>query len=174
MLTHSVSGSIISLPLTHSGDGSRTPQLGQYRPLLSVVFLCPFKSNTVLHRVKSFMVGCIEQSLIGLAVPFCGSANLIQSTAQDFVLNGSGLFPQKRHKSMNTQNPSNQSVSEIQNKLLDISHTIGALNDCNCHFMQVLAQHLQRTGKQVEQLTVAELIAIINRVTQSYNNEVSK
>jgi len=120
------------------------------------------------------MVGCIEQSLIGLAVPLCGSFNLIQSTAQDLKLKGSGLFPQQRHKSMNTQNPSNQSVSEIQNKLLDISHTIGALNDCNCHFMQVLAQHLQRTGKQVEQLTVAELIAIINRVTQSYNNEVSK
>jgi len=120
------------------------------------------------------MVGCIEQSLIGLAVPLCGSSNLIQSAAQDFELKGSGLFPQQRHKSMNTQNPSNQSVSEIQNKLLDISHTIGALNDCNCHFMQVLAQHLQRTGQQVEQLTVAELITIINRVTQSYNNEVSK
>jgi len=60
------------------------------------------------------MVGCIEQPLKRLAVPLCGSLNLIQPTAQDFRLQSGGLFLNKGHKPMlnHTQNPLNISVSK--------------------------------------------------------------
>ena len=96
MLTTTQGGANLCLPLPHEAVGIETPQLGQYRPLSKVAFLCPLKIiSKGLFPVKSFMVGCIEQSFIGLAVPFCGSLNLIQSTAQRLRPRSGGLYSKK-------------------------------------------------------------------------------
>jgi len=103
------------------GLSSPTKHKGDKTPLSTVVFLCPSKIiNTGLIRIYSSMVGCIEQSLIRLAVSLCGTANSIQSTAQDLAVQGGGLYSNKGHKPMNTyaQNPLNISVSEIKKQSL--------------------------------------------------------
>jgi len=128
LLTIPDNGFILSLPL-HSRDGIRNPHTGQKRPLSTVVFLCPSKIiNKGLLPVKSFMVGCIEQPLKRLAVPLCGIANLIQSTAQDFAIKDGGLFLNKGHKPMlnHTQKPLTISVSTTkQNSLYKQADMIG-------------------------------------------------
>ena len=120
VLTGESDNDILALPLTHSRDGIEAPHTGQYRPLSTVVFLCPVISNTGLIRILSFMVGCIEQSLKRLAVPLCGSFNLIQSTAQDLKLKAGGLFLNKGHRPMinPTQKPLTISVSPIKQQSL--------------------------------------------------------
>ncbi|OQK16742.1 hypothetical protein AU255_02210 [Methyloprofundus sedimenti] len=128
MLTSSVAAAIITTPLKHSGAGICTPSIGQKRPVSKLVFLCPSKIiNKGLFPVKSFMVGCIEQPLIWLAGAYTGSANLIQSIAQDFALKDGGLFPYIGHKPMpksNTQKPLTISVSETKQKTLHIQAEI--------------------------------------------------
>jgi hypothetical protein len=66
--------------------GIRTPNnIGQdIRPLNTVVFLCPIKTQSALCRVLSFMAGCIEQPLKRLAGSYAGSSNLIHSATQQF------------------------------------------------------------------------------------------
>jgi len=98
--------------------GIRPPRKGQKRPLFTVVFLCPVKTNTGLIRILSFMVGCIEQPLKRLAVSFVGRSNLIQSTAQQFVPVSGGLNFYKGAKPMlnHNQKPLTFYVSHTQAK----------------------------------------------------------
>ena len=76
-------------------------------------FRLPFRTGLI--RFYSVMVGCIGQPLKRLAAPGCGTANLIQSTAQYFAVlfGGLSLFtrihPMLQNKSV--QNPQIKSVS---------------------------------------------------------------
>ena len=137
---------ILSPPLTHSRDRIQTLHTGQKRPLSTVVFLCPLKSNTGLIRIKSFMVGCIKQPLKRLAVPFCGSANLIQSTAQDFELKSGGLFLNKGHKPMlnYNQEPTKNNTPTLNVRL----KSFFSLHNAN---REIIADHL--TFDQVKPLS---------------------
>jgi hypothetical protein len=67
--------------------GICTPsKTGHNRPLYTVVFLCPPKTQqAVLCRLFSVMAGCIEQPLKRLAGACTGSANLIHSATQSFA-----------------------------------------------------------------------------------------
>jgi len=58
---------------------------GHNRPLYTVVFLCPPKTQAALCRLFSVMAGCIGQPLKRLAGSLAGSANLIQSATQSFA-----------------------------------------------------------------------------------------
>jgi len=119
LLTETTGNANLSIPLTHSVDGIQTPRLG-HKAAINAAFYCPSFINTGLVPVKSFMVGCIEQSFIGLAVPLSGSLNLIQSTAQDFRLKAGGLFLRQGHKPMLNHTPKTLtfSVSETKQKTL--------------------------------------------------------
>jgi hypothetical protein len=85
-LTHSpLAANMFSLS-KKTKAGIRTPNnIGQdIRPLNTVVFLCPIKTQSALCRVLSFMAGCIEQPLKRLAGSYAGSSNLIHSATQQF------------------------------------------------------------------------------------------
>ena len=75
--------------------GIRPPRIGQdTRPLSSVVFLRPPKTQAHLRRVLFVMVGCIEQPLKRLAGSYAGRSNLIHSATQqlDPVAGGTPLY----------------------------------------------------------------------------------
>jgi len=71
--------------------GISTPNNGHQRPLSTVVFLCPSKTQAVLRRLDSIMEGCIGRPLKRSAGSVTGSANPIQSAAQRLAPKGSGL-----------------------------------------------------------------------------------
>jgi hypothetical protein len=65
--------------------GVRSPEnQGRNRPLLTVVFLCPPKTQAALCRLFSVMAGCIGQPLKRLAGSLAGTSNLIQSATRCF------------------------------------------------------------------------------------------
>lgn len=70
--------------------GIETPRKGHNRPLSTVVFLYPSKTQAALCRLYFVMVGCIEQPLKRLAGSFAGSLNLIHPTAQRLRPMGGG------------------------------------------------------------------------------------
>jgi len=98
-LTHKRDSLILSPLLPHEAIGIENPRQGDKTPLSTVAFLCPVIINTGLIRIKSFMVGCIEQPLKRLAVPLSGILNLIQSTAQELRIKSGGLFLRQGDKS---------------------------------------------------------------------------
>jgi len=63
---------------------------GHNRPLCTVVFLCPPKTQAALCRLFSVMAGCIEQPLKRLAGSLAGSENLIHSATQRVSPMGGG------------------------------------------------------------------------------------
>jgi hypothetical protein len=67
---------------------------GHNRPLSTVVFLCPPKTQAALCPLFSVMAGCIGQPLKRLAGSLAGSANLIQSATQSFapLIGGYSLY----------------------------------------------------------------------------------
>lgn len=91
LLTLSTGAAILFLLSQKTRVGIRAPRKGHNRPLYTVVFLYPSKTQAALCRVYSVMVGCIEQPLKRLAGSFAGSSNLIHSTAQQLELVGGGL-----------------------------------------------------------------------------------
>jgi len=110
------------------------------------------------------MAGCIEQPLKRLAVPFCGSSNLIQSTAQEFELKAGGLYSKKGHKPMlknsPKQNPLTNPVSETKQKslLAQVSIIRSAINihgitqtQENFNTLKVDALELVRMLEEIEQ-----------------------
>ena len=88
-LTSAYLAANLSTPCS-SKAGSRTPHKGHNRPLSTVVFLYPPKTQAALCRLFSVMVGCIGQPLKRLAGSFAGSANLIQSATQRVAPMGGG------------------------------------------------------------------------------------
>ena len=75
----------------HAEAGIETPRIGHNRPLSTVVFLYPPKTQALIRLVSSVMVGCIEQPLKRLAGAYAGSLNLIHPTAQRLRPMGGGL-----------------------------------------------------------------------------------
>ncbi len=138
VLTHSVSPSIIT-PLSgriQAGICSPfTPGQKMTAPF-AVFFRLPFRTGLI--RFYSVMVGCIGQPLKRLAAPGCGTANLIQSTAQYFAVlfGGLSLFtrihPMLQNKSV--QNPQIKSVSLfnvfLHRQLIAKTRRVNKLNCC--------------------------------------------
>lgn len=73
----------------NSTTGIDPPHKGRKRPLSSVVFLYPSKT-----QLYSVMVGCIGQPLKRLAASFGGRINPIQSATQSLIplVGGSSLY----------------------------------------------------------------------------------
>ena len=74
----------------HVAVGSRSPRIGEKSPLSLTVFLCPVISGAGLIRVQFIMVDCLREALKSFARSYTGTANLTQSTARCFAVNGSG------------------------------------------------------------------------------------
>jgi len=160
LLTAPQSTAIITAPLTHSKDGIETPKLGDNTPLSKVVFFCPSKLSTGLIRIKSFMVGCIEQPLIRLTVPLFGSLNLIQSTAQDLRLKSGGLFSKQGINHMNTH---------AQSQLIEYSLLIGSIAESNPSLNACVLKLIENSGKPLDDMPVSELITIIKATIKAFN-----
>jgi len=56
-----------------------------------------------------------------------------------------------------------------QDQLISISQKIGSIAEKNNHYTEVLAKRISRTGKTVQNLTIAELIEIDTTYTQYIN-----
>jgi hypothetical protein len=72
--------------------GIETPNNGHNRPLSTVAFLYPQKTQAALRLCLSVMVGCIGQPLKRLAGPVTGSLNPIQSATQRLRPKGGGYY----------------------------------------------------------------------------------
>lgn len=107
-LTPGSNAVILNAPSTLA-VGICTPFERGHKAATIAVFLCPHYFKTGLIRLFS-MVGCIGQPLKRLAAPRCGSANLIQSTAQSFAPFDGGLSLLTRIQTM----PQNKSVQNPQ------------------------------------------------------------
>jgi len=115
ILTVFVGGAILHSSLPHEVVGICTPEYkGQKRPLLTVVFLCPSKSNTGLIRIKSIMVDCFRQ-LSSWPAPLSGSANLMQSASNNFALILGGLQSYKGVSAMLKSHTQNLAISSQVN-----------------------------------------------------------
>jgi hypothetical protein len=93
-LTRTLWAAILPLLSQKTKVGICTPNNGHNRPLYTVVFLCPPKTQAVLCRVYSVMAGYFRQPLKRLAGSVTGSANLIYSATQSFapLIGGYSLF----------------------------------------------------------------------------------
>lgn len=70
------------------------------------------------------------------------------------------------------QKPLNNSVSDIQSQLIDISSILD-ISDCNAQFTYQLAKFIQQhSDKPLDQLTLAELISIIDSCRNAFNKGV--
>jgi len=100
ILTQSPMIANLCLPLPHVAVATLTPRIGQKRPLSTVVFFHPSKSNAALIRVFYTMMGFVEQPFKRLACSYTGSENLINSIAQRLSLMGGGypLFIGSHHE----------------------------------------------------------------------------
>lgn len=160
------------MPLTHSRGGIEAPVTpGQKRPLFTVAFLCSSIINTVLIRVFSALVGCVRQ-LQGW--PFLdGSFNLIQSATQRLKPKGGGIKSIPGDTAMNTctQNTTTLSVSETcrESQLIEISLIIGSIAESNSSFTAGLVRFINKIGKPLSQLSVLELVTIIQDYRETFN-----
>jgi len=171
LLPVTTSNAKLCLPLTHSVDGIRTPRRG-HKAAINAVFYCPSKIiSKGLLPVKSFMVGCIEQSLIGLAVPLSGSSNSIQSTAQRFEPKGGGLFLRQGHKPMlknsPKQNPLTKSVSETKQKSLLAQVSI-IRSDINLHGLTQTQENFNTLKSDA-----LELVRMLDEIEQNNKRKTS-
>lgn len=97
---------------------------GHNRPLHTVVFLCPPKTQAALCPLFSVMAGCIGQPLKRLAGSLAGSANLIQSATPKLCTFEWRLFTLPRNHRMNTsQNKSAQNSEQTTLKTTNAEYT---------------------------------------------------
>jgi hypothetical protein len=89
-LTRTLWAAILPLLSQKTKVGSRSPDNGHNRPLYTVVFLCPPKTQSALCRLFSVMAGYFRQPLKRLAGSVTGTANLIYSATQRFAAMGGG------------------------------------------------------------------------------------
>jgi len=175
ILTATERNSNLLMPLTHSRALNATQEhKGRKRPVSKLVFLCPSKIlNAGLIRVKSSMVGCIWQ-LSSWSAPLSDCCNQIQSTAQELQLKAGGLFPYKGHKLMlnHIQKPLNKSVSVTENELIELSQIIGSIADSNSHFTSGLARFIDKIGKPLSEITLAELSTLIKLYRNAFNTGI--
>jgi hypothetical protein len=116
-LTRPLAAIILFLHSQKTKAGIRTPnKTGHNRPLSTVVFLCPPKTQAALCLVLSVMAGCIEQPLKRLAGACTGSSNLIHSATQRFEPMGGGYLLYTGVTAMNT--PATNPANHGQNSLI--------------------------------------------------------
>jgi hypothetical protein len=60
------------------------------------------------------------------------------------------------------------------NDLLRITQQIGDIAESNSHFTKGLARRIEETGKQPDELTISELITLIEQYREFYNNSLSE
>ena len=70
-----------------------------------------------------------------------------------------------------TQNPSTTSVSDVcpHSHLIELSMLIGSIAESNAMFTAGLASYIEKIGKSLSELTVAELVAIIQEYRKAFN-----
>jgi hypothetical protein len=125
-LTALISGFMLTPLSQKTKAGIETPNNGHNRPLSTVVFLCPPKTQAALCRLDSVMAGCIGQPLKRLAGSVTGSLNLMQLAAQRLRPKGGGLSPSNGVTAMRhyTQNPAESSQAKAYKSLFNlIKHT---------------------------------------------------
>ncbi len=84
-LTLSIMAAILTPLSPHEMAGICTPDNGHNRPLNTVVFLCPPKTQTVLFRLLFIMAGYYRQTLKSLTDSVIGSANLFYPATRSFA-----------------------------------------------------------------------------------------
>ncbi len=181
LLTSPTAMANIDSHLQKTSDGISTPESSGQKAAIYAVFLCPSKIiNAGLFRFKSVMVGCIGQPS-GWPVPEAGSANPVQPASQRLAPIRGGYQPTSGETAMRNpiQNPpKTQGVKAVENpsillteelQLIEAAQIIGGIAESNCHFTAGLARRISETGKTVEELTVAELIALDTAHSEFYN-----
>jgi len=58
---------------------------------------------------------------------------------------------------------------DTQTKLIELCREIGGIAGCNGHFTAGLSKRIEATGKPLEELTLAELVALSREHNASYN-----
>ncbi|MDO9170135.1 MAG: hypothetical protein Q7U18_13745 [Methylobacter sp.] len=84
-LTASFMAAILAPLSPHEMAGICSPDNGHNRPLNTVVFLCPPKTQTGLFRLYFIMAGYYRQTLKSLADSVIGTANLFYPATQCFA-----------------------------------------------------------------------------------------
>ena len=102
--------------------GIETPNNGHNRPLSTVVFLRPSKTQAALRRLNSVMEGCIGQPLKRLAGSVTGSLNPIQSAAQRLRPKGSGLSLYNGVPAMRKYAQTTAKSSQYKQSLFSVYH----------------------------------------------------
>lgn len=114
--------------------GSRSPDNGHNRPLYTVVFLCPPKTQAALCRLFSVMAGYFRQPLKRLAGSVTGTANLIYSATQRFAAMGGGYSSFNGVRTMSQNNSAHNSeqtepktINNLHQAFADLCYSYGML-----------------------------------------------
>ncbi len=59
-------------------------------------------------------------------------------------------------------------IGDIEKQLCDISHEIGSIAECNGTFTVGLAMSIADYGKPIKELTIAELLELYKKRSDSY------
>ena len=171
MLTAIKSNSNLPMPLTHSAVGRENPNNSGLKAAFNAVFYCPPKTNTGLVRVQNVMTGCYRR-LSSLPVPEFGILTLFQSVAHSVRRVNDGLQSNSgvsHMTSFNTQKPHNNSVSDTENQLIELSQIIGSVADTSHSFSYGVAEYIHYLDKSLSTLTLPELVEIINEYREAFN-----
>ncbi|MFU8790426.1 MAG: hypothetical protein ACNA7G_15465, partial [Methylobacter sp.] len=107
--------------------GICSPDNGHNRPLNTVVFLCPPKTQTVLFRLLFIMAGYYRQTLKSLADSVIGTANLFYPATQCFAALGGGYSYLTESPQMNTPQSNSAQISE-QPQIQELQALISQIN----------------------------------------------
>ena len=126
-LTPSIMAAILTPLSTHLEAGFRSPHSALIRPLLTVVFLYPSKT-----QFNFVMVGCIEQPLKRLAAPV-GTTNFDTFHRPTVNTTGRRLIPFTWKVLMNNTNIPAQTeqpitLDKLHNAFAEVCHSYGDLN----------------------------------------------
>jgi hypothetical protein len=60
-------------------------------------------------------------------------------------------------------------IMSTESELLEVCQEIGFISECNCHFTDGLAGVLERSGKNIQEMTIAELLTMMRNHSAFYN-----
>lgn len=69
-----------------------------------------------------------------------------------------------------TQNPPSQSVSDLENQLIDLSILVGSIAEGNSMFTKGLADYIDYLGKPLAELTLSELVELTEEYREAFNH----
>jgi transcriptional regulator with XRE-family HTH domain len=76
----------------------------------------------------------------------------------NWLLTGKGSMMRERGKTMSTES-----------ELLEVCQEIGFISKCNCHFTDGLVGVIERSGKNIQEMTIAELLTMTRNHSAFYN-----